>query len=346
MDDSMTQIAAGSPHRIISVIITNFNYAAFVGQAISSVLAQTYPHVECIVVDDGSTDRSREVIDSYDGIKKVFQANSGQAQAGRTGLMHVSGSIVIFLDSDDYLLPEACDAIAASWSTGVAAVLYRLRVWRGDNNTEEVLPSRSFITGGAKEFIAAYGYLPAAPMSGNAYSDDVVRQIFAGGLHMDKNGLDAYLILCSPFLGTVVAIDKPLGVYRIHSANISMYAKRTLRSLKSQIYYEYWAQRSAAKFSSRCSIEPSRWDFLKGAYNLKWYIMAKQIKCSEFDIPEYPLRRCVRECCREFVFAPDITLSKRLINCLLICTFAVLPRATKTFFFKLLYRLDVPKATD
>ena len=219
---------------LISVVITNFNYANFVGEAISSVLAQTYSHVECIVVDDGSKDNSREVIESFGGIKSKFQCNAGQAQAGRAGLSLASGRIVIFLDSDDYILPDACATIAASWSTGVAAALYRLKVLRDGSFSGEILPSQSFVMEAAGEFIKEYGYLPAAPMSGNAYAIDVVRRIFADGLHLDKNGLDAYLILCSPFLGKIVAIDQPLGVYRVHSSNISMFAKPTLRSVKSQ----------------------------------------------------------------------------------------------------------------
>ena len=53
----------------ISVIITNYNYAAYLGEAIESVLAQTYERVECIVVDDGSTDNSRDVIAAYPQVK-------------------------------------------------------------------------------------------------------------------------------------------------------------------------------------------------------------------------------------------------------------------------------------
>jgi len=57
---------------LISIIITNFNYAAYLAEAIGSALAQTHKGVEVIVVDDGSTDGSREVIAGFDGIRVMF----------------------------------------------------------------------------------------------------------------------------------------------------------------------------------------------------------------------------------------------------------------------------------
>ena len=99
----------------ISVIITNYNYAAYLGEAIESVLAQTYERVECIVVDDGSTDNSRDVIAAYPQVKALFQANSRQAKAAKAGLRLATGSVIIFLDSDDYLHPDACSTVACQW---------------------------------------------------------------------------------------------------------------------------------------------------------------------------------------------------------------------------------------
>ena len=54
-----------SKPRTVSIVVTNYNYGRFIGQCLDSVMAQTYPHVECIVVDDGSTDDSRDVIARY-----------------------------------------------------------------------------------------------------------------------------------------------------------------------------------------------------------------------------------------------------------------------------------------
>jgi glycosyltransferase involved in cell wall biosynthesis len=85
-----------------SVIIPNYNYENFIGQAIDSVLKQSLPFDEIIVVDDGSQDRSRDVIAGYgDRIVAIYQENSGQAAAISRGYAESSGDIILLLDSDD-----------------------------------------------------------------------------------------------------------------------------------------------------------------------------------------------------------------------------------------------------
>src|SRR6266404_6343268 len=92
----------------VSIIIDNYNYGRFLGQAIESALDQAYSRTEVIVVDDGSTDNSREVISRYGSrIVPVLQENRGQAAAFNQGFLHCQGEVVLFLDSDDGLLPTA-----------------------------------------------------------------------------------------------------------------------------------------------------------------------------------------------------------------------------------------------
>jgi glycosyltransferase involved in cell wall biosynthesis len=93
---------------LVSVIVGNYNYAAYVGEAIESVLAQTHPRVEVIVVDDGSTDGSRAVIERYgDRVRALFKPNAGQGSVYNAGFRMAQGELVLFLDSDDVLLPTA-----------------------------------------------------------------------------------------------------------------------------------------------------------------------------------------------------------------------------------------------
>src|SRR2546423_7926382 len=91
----------------VSVIIPNYNYARYVGGAIDSVLAQTHSDIEIIVVDDGSTDASKDVLLNYgDSIKTISQQNRGVSAARNNGVAASSGEYVAFLDADDEWLPQ------------------------------------------------------------------------------------------------------------------------------------------------------------------------------------------------------------------------------------------------
>ncbi len=88
----------------VSIIIPTYNYALFLPTTIQSCLDQTYRPIEIIVVDDGSTDHTKNVIDKFhDSIIYVFQENKGVSAARNRGLEVASGHYIVFLDSDDYL---------------------------------------------------------------------------------------------------------------------------------------------------------------------------------------------------------------------------------------------------
>jgi len=117
---------------LVSIIINNYNYERFLAEAIDSALAQTYEDVEVIVVDDGSTDNSRQIIAEYgDRIIPILQANGKQAAAFNSGFARSQGEIIIFLDSDDYLVPQAVAEIVKIWQPNLAKVHYRLNVVDG-----------------------------------------------------------------------------------------------------------------------------------------------------------------------------------------------------------------------
>src|SRR5918995_1847634 len=97
----------------VSVVIPCYNQAQFLGEAIQSVLSQSYQAFEVIVVDDGSTDDTKEVASAYavedSKVRLVRQQNTGLAGARNRGLAEASGEYVVFLDSDDRLLGEALE---------------------------------------------------------------------------------------------------------------------------------------------------------------------------------------------------------------------------------------------
>jgi glycosyltransferase involved in cell wall biosynthesis len=89
--------------QLVSVIIPVYNYDRYLGEAIESVLGQTYQHLEVIVVDDGSTDRSAEVAKSFAdrGVRYCHQANAGIGPARNSGVESAEGEFIAFLDADD-----------------------------------------------------------------------------------------------------------------------------------------------------------------------------------------------------------------------------------------------------
>lgn len=92
--------------RLVSVLINNYNYGRFIGEAIESVLSQTYQNWELIVVDDGSSDDSVEAAEAFrnkypEKIQVISKDNGGQASAFNVGVSAARGDIIAFLDSDD-----------------------------------------------------------------------------------------------------------------------------------------------------------------------------------------------------------------------------------------------------
>jgi glycosyltransferase involved in cell wall biosynthesis len=92
---------------LISVIIPCYNHARYLPAAIDSVSMQDYPNKEIIVVDDGSSDNTKEVAANYPQVKYIFQNNSGLSAARNTGLKNSGGELLLFLDADDWLYADA-----------------------------------------------------------------------------------------------------------------------------------------------------------------------------------------------------------------------------------------------
>ena len=109
----------------ISVIIPTYNRAVYVTKAIDSILAQTYTDYEIIVVDDGSTDNTKEALKSYeDKINYIYQENKGVSSARNTGMRAASGQWIAFLDSDDIWLPDKLSSQIQSIKNADAKVCF------------------------------------------------------------------------------------------------------------------------------------------------------------------------------------------------------------------------------
>ena len=255
MKDSRPAADSGLPTArpfLLSVVIPNYNYGAFVGAAISSALDLDWPLVEVIVVDDGSTDDSCDVIARYaERVILVQQENAGQAAACAAGFARARGEVVIFLDSDDLLDASVAHEIGAVWRPGVSKVQFQMKaIDAGGNDLGTVFPQyqRRPSAEDIRRWVLRTSAYPSPPGSGNAYSRDLLAQVFPlDGL---SRIADSYFLAAAPFLGDVVTVPKPLVSYRIHGRNdgafsrldIQRFAREVTRNMQRFAY----AQRVAA----------------------------------------------------------------------------------------------------
>jgi glycosyltransferase involved in cell wall biosynthesis len=204
---------------LVSVVIGNYNYGQYLAEAIDSVLAQTYPKVELIVVDDGSTDQSRTVIESYgDRILSRFQKNGGQTEAFNTGVQYASGQIICFLDADDTFHPEKITKIVRAFQSNPHWSQIS-HYWTTVDPQGHPLPHRqkTLSQGDVRGLLLKYGRYKAALTSALAYRREVLYQILP--IPQRRSNADAYLMAVAPFFGAIGIIEEPLMCYRIHDAN-------------------------------------------------------------------------------------------------------------------------------
>ncbi len=132
----------------VDIVIDNYNYGPSSRAAIESALAQTHEPVKVIVVDDGSSDGSRELLGDYaDQVEVVLKENGGQASAINAGFEHCRGDVVIFLDADDLLDPGAAARVAAAFAAdgALSKVQYRMDTIDAEGNSTGVLKPPSHL---------------------------------------------------------------------------------------------------------------------------------------------------------------------------------------------------------
>ena len=217
----MTHLDEKREPMLISIVIPNYNYGEFIGHAIDSALDLDWPAVEIIVVDDGSTDNSRSVIQAYGKqVTALFQPNAGQRSACNVGFAQARGEVVMFLDSDDTLEPSLVKELAAVWRPEISKVQFQMRVIDASGRwTGSVLPQYGVIPepDDIRHWALATGAYPTPPGSGNAYARTFLEKIFP--LRGQDPASDSYCLAAAPFLGDVVTIAKPLVSYRVHGRN-------------------------------------------------------------------------------------------------------------------------------
>ena len=208
---------------LVSIVVINYNYGRYIGTAIRSALSQTYSHTEVIVVDDGSSDGSQKIIAAFgDQITAHFKERGGQTSTRNAGFALTSGSIVMFLDSDDALHPRAVEEVVAHWRPRASKIQFCLSIVDEHGRTlHSIYPSypSDISHGRISEEVLRTGLYLWPPTSGNAYARSFLNQVMPLSTEMFPRGADGPLNAVAPLYGDVITINQILGYYRVHGAN-------------------------------------------------------------------------------------------------------------------------------
>lgn len=210
-------------HPLVTIVVNNYNYETYLRTAIDSALNQSYPRVEVVVVDDGSTDSSGKLIAEYGArIVPVLKRNGGQGSAFNAGFAASRGDYVMFLDADDVLYPQAVQTVVEQWRPGIIDTIFRLDLVDADGKHLDVFPARSiaFDTGDQRATLLTTGRYSSTVTSGHAYTRAFLEQVLPVPEADFRICADGYLITMAPLYGHIAAIETCLGQYRKHGKNL------------------------------------------------------------------------------------------------------------------------------
>ena len=210
-------------HPLISIVVTSYNYARYLPECLDSALAQTHSPCEVIVIDDGSSDASPDIIRRYgDRLKSVLKTNEGPASSWNKGFRLSTGEFVLFLDSDDVLLPTALAAALPGFAKPeVVRVQWPLiQIDAESRRTGGMIPGTELHEGNLRDALLRNGpasYM-SAPTSGNLWRRTFLDRVLPVPTQF-KMMCDAYLMTMSPLHGGIVALREPHSLYRTHGKN-------------------------------------------------------------------------------------------------------------------------------
>ena len=223
---------------LVSVVIPCFNHARFLADALDSVRAQTWPHVEVIVVDDGSTDQPAFVVSQYPEVHFIKQVNRGLSEARNVGWSASRGRIIIFLDADDVLAPGAASAAVEQFEANPDAMLAFGRLEIMDAAGKPVPATLPIVTERFYEELLRRNYIRTPAMA--AVRRDAIELV--GGFDPSCSpsaDYDLYLRVARQY--PLVAHPATVARYRQHTTNMSrnpqLMLPATLHVLERQRQY-------------------------------------------------------------------------------------------------------------
>jgi len=208
----------------VTALIDTYNHERFIAEAIESVLAQDFPasEMEILVVDDGSTDRTPEIIRSYGSrVRHIRKENGGQASALNLGFAEARGEIVAMLDGDDVWLPHKVRRVVEAFQQHPQAVMvyHPLQYWNlntGAIQEDSAFPLVSGFVLSDTDPLLRYGDFSTSAM---AFRRSTLEELLPIPERLTILA-DGYLGGAVVFLGPVVGFAERLTRYRVHSENL------------------------------------------------------------------------------------------------------------------------------
>ena len=246
----------------ISIVTISYNQKEFLRQCMDSVLNQDYSNIEYIVVDPGSTDGSREIIDSFgDRIIKVYEKDNGPADGLNKGFEHATGDIFCYLNSDDVFLSNAFSRICEYFEVHaeVDVVCGHAQIIDADSVVKRSVYSDPFSLSAA-----AYGAAISIQPS-TFFRPEIFKK--AGGFNVNnRSNWDGELIIDMALAGAKIkVIDEVLSCYRVHGDSI------TGTGRLAEMHEDY-GQRMFEKIMGR-SFQRSD-DWVKNLYRLRKHLLS------------------------------------------------------------------------
>lgn len=273
---------------LVSVIIPAYNADQFVAGAIRSVLGQTYPRIEVIVVDDGSTDCTAEVVASFgSAVRCLRQSNTGVSMARNKGANVAVGDYIGFLDADDEWLPRKIDVQVGRLTARPEAVASFTASVHVDERTGAEVTETCRVHPDMVEGLLLYSSIVGAGASSVLIRRDVASRV--GGFDLDLSQCadwDMWIRLAE--LGPLDIVDEPLVRYRVHRANMSrnirLLETDTMRTLRKffddPVHREHYGKRRRRIYGNHFMI-------LSGSY-LHAGALGSSLRCLGQGVVRHP----------------------------------------------------------
>jgi hypothetical protein len=213
---------------LVSVLIGNYNYARYIGEAIDSVLAQTYQNFEICICDDGSKDNSVEVIRRYAAldprIKLIAQENRGHGAALNSAWSLAVGAVITLLDADDIFSPDKLQVIVdfMRGQRNVGFVAHSMVTISGTGEHMERIPIFTQQSGWiGQRVLRRGGRWCVVPCSALSFRAEIAHLVFPMDELLFRTVADAFVFTLLPIFASTGFVSKDLAMYRLHGANVT-----------------------------------------------------------------------------------------------------------------------------